>query len=230
MTDMTQPFSDLNQILQDGYSFKYELPNYGVQDVTISTHEIGDLILTSGKLLTWDLLMIPDARYFTKKSLEPGRYPVVLAAAHFYPKMDSRIACAVLRVTHETPITWEVAAIYEPDAHRREARFTYGVDSGTGSFMDVDVARIVAPWVWEESRERNKFEEFCSPVVTEMDKHTVGPRRGTDWANIKVSDDTEGNVITFSSGWGDGNYASFWGYDQSGNLASLVTDFDLFGA
>jgi len=47
-------------------------------------------------------------------------------------------------------------------------------------------------------------------------------------ANIKVSERTEANVITFSSGWGDGGYASFWGYDALGDLTCLVTDFNLF--
>nr|MCU0910302.1 DUF4241 domain-containing protein [Paracoccaceae bacterium] len=33
------------------------------------------------------------------------------------------------------------------------------------------------------------------------------------------------SMAVFSSGWGDGWYASYWGFDQSGCLCALVTDF-----
>lgn len=34
------------------------------------------------------------------------------------------------------------------------------------------------------------------------------------------------NAILFPSGWGDGVYASYWGYDMA---VCLVTDFELIG-
>lgn len=34
-----------------------------------------------------------------------------------------------------------------------------------------------------------------------------------------------GNIIMFTSGWGDGFYASWFGYDAQGHVAALVTDF-----
>jgi len=222
-----QPFTDLSRIFDDGHSFKYDMPNYGVQDVTISITQIGDLILTSGRLLAWDLLMVPDSRYSFKRTLNPGRYPVVLSVANFLPVNDTRIACARLLINEHSPVRWEAALVDEPNPDSG-GRYSYGVDSGTGSFMDVDVARILAPLVWEESRDGDRFEEFCGPVLVQMDEHSFGAHKTAGWANVKVSDDTSANVITFSSGWGDGGYASFWGYDEAGNVASLVTDFALF--
>src|SRR5262245_4379219 len=40
-----KPISNLNAIQQDGYSLQYDWKNYGLQNVTISTHRIGELIL-----------------------------------------------------------------------------------------------------------------------------------------------------------------------------------------
>ena len=66
-----KPFSNLDAIIQDGCSFKCEMPDGygmpGVQDVRISTHQIGKLILTSGKVLAWDLLMGPDEAILSKR-------------------------------------------------------------------------------------------------------------------------------------------------------------------
>src|SRR5947207_72236 len=47
-------FSNLNEILLDGYSFQYDMPRNGNQRVTISTHQIGSLVLTSGRLKAYD--------------------------------------------------------------------------------------------------------------------------------------------------------------------------------
>ena len=225
-----KPSSNLDVLLQDGYSFQHTFPDSGTQSVTISTHDIGELVLTSGRLLACDLLMVPDDRYFIKRGLKPGCYPVVLSVADFRPAGDTRVACALLRVSEKPIVKWEVAAINEPDPERTEERWGYGVDSGTGSFMDIDAAQVIAPLVWEKSGERDKFEEFCDRVLAEMEQHPLGSHGVANWANILVNGSTEANVITFSSGWGDGGYASFWGYDASGEPAALVTDFALFYA
>jgi hypothetical protein len=35
----------------------------------------------------------------------------------------------------------------------------------------------------------------------------------------------EANIAMFESGWGDGFYASYFGFDEEGRVAALVTDF-----
>ena len=35
------------------------------------------------------------------------------------------------------------------------------------------------------------------------------------------------NIAIFSSGWGDGFYASYIGYDADGNICRFVTDFNI---
>lgn len=37
--------------------------------------------------------------------------------------------------------------------------------------------------------------------------------------------DGKASIAMFSSGWGDESYPSFWGYDENGEVACLVTDF-----
>jgi hypothetical protein len=222
-----QPFTDLNRIFDDSHSFTYDMPNCGVQNVTISTHIIGELVLTSGTLLPWDLLMIPDYRYCLQRTVAPGNYPVVLSVANFNPAADTRVAAAAVKLNNAIPVRWEPALVKEPNPDDSD-RFSYGVDSGTGSFMDTDVARILARLFWEKSGETSAFEQFCDRVISEMDKNSLGKHQTAGWANTIVNQDGGANVITFSSGWGDGAYASFWGFDKSGDVACLATDFALF--
>ena len=224
-----QPHSNLNEILQDGYSLEYE--NYGLQTVTISTHQIGDLILTSGRIVPCDPLIVPDTRYHLKKTVKPGRYPVIVSLADFQPSGEARFACAMLRLSDKPTVKWEIALINGPDPEQTGDRTYYGVDAGTGCFLDYDAAEIIANLVSFEIQwpDKDDFQLFCDRAIAEMEKNSFGKSLlVAGWANMKVSDDTEANIVAFSSGWGDGGYQSFWGYDASGNLTSLVTDFALF--
>jgi hypothetical protein len=60
----------------------------GFKKVTISTHQIGQLILTSGRIIVCDPLIVPDTRYHLKKTIKPGHYPVV-AGVHKEFKLNS---------------------------------------------------------------------------------------------------------------------------------------------
>ena len=253
---------DFSRFLQDGFSFQYDYqdggqpPHTGLQNVTISVCEIGNLIVTSGKLISSDPLSEPDLRYSFTKTISPGHYPVILSVADFQPRNDARIAYAMLRISRETAVKWEVAIVNDqyPQEDKGEV-YGYGVDSGTGCFMDWNAAQalyILAnpdPVAYEAARQANptqawnrplatldlslaaleKFNrEFCDKVIAEMENNALNVNRAANWANVLLNDITEANVIAFSSGWGDGGYSSYWGYDEKGNLAALVTDFVLF--
>lgn len=224
------PTSDLDQILQDGYSLRYEEAGYDPQEASITTHHIGDLVLTTGTIVPCDPLIIPDSRYYLKKTLPPGKYPVIVSVVRFQPSGETRIAAAMLRISDEPAVRWEVAQINEPDEEATEDRLYYGVDAGTGCFLDLEAADLIANLVSLEIRypQKDEFELFCDRVNADMDKNAFGGRITAGWTNMKVNDDSEANMIAFASGWGDGGYSSFWGYDASGNLTSLVTDFELF--
>jgi len=219
-----QPFSNLNAILQAGYSLEYDWQYLGPQTVMISTHQIGELILTSGRIIAWDPLMGSDSRYYFKSSIKPGRYPVIISVADFQPADDMRIACAMLRISNEATIKWEVATVNDPNPYQKKELISYGVDAGTGCFMDWDAAQAFE----NQPRSEDDFEDFCDEIIAAMERNSFGKHGTAGWANFQVNDATEANIIAFSSGWGDGGYASFWGYGASGNLTSLVTDFALF--
>lgn len=243
--------TDFEKAFQESYSFKYEMPEEGLQTVEFSVNFIGELILTSGQLIACDPLLQPDTRRVFSRTLPQGKYPILLSLAGFKPRKERRIACAMLQVTQQKPVKWELATV---DNRAKEYQ-GYGVDSGTGGFMDLDAAYaleklsepdpVSCSAALEENNDKawklvmaglKKFEqEYCDRVIAEMKKNQKAAannlypydRKG-DWANITINDKTDANVIAFSSGWGDGGYASYWGYDSADNIACIVTDFGLF--
>jgi hypothetical protein len=244
--------TDFAKAFCDGYTFYQDYPYFGVSEVTFSTYEISELNLTSGCIVACDpSLEIAFHCAFTK-SVEPGRYRVFLSVA--YPEVSgySSIACVMLRFREAEATQWELAQISVPGSS--EYGEVYGVDSGTGCFMDLDAAEILYELKTFTPQERADIEstlliqdarrskavrlaydrafdrinqEFGECFYAEMENNATRPP-GKDWACIQVSDRTQANIVAFSSGWGDGAYASHWGYDVAGNLVSLVTDFALF--
>ncbi len=68
--------------------------------------------------------------------------------------------------------------------------------------------------------------DLADQLLAALNYHPILYVRGV---NFCVDEATGANIIAFSSGWGDGCYASYWGYDADGKIACLITDFGVFG-
>jgi tetratricopeptide (TPR) repeat protein len=245
--------TDFTKAFRDGYTFYRDFPHFGISEVTFSTYELGELNLTSGHIVTCDPSIEEAYRCPFIQCVEPGQYPVFLSVAYEEISGYANIACAMIRFREEAAIRWELAQIHVPGSSGSGE--VYGVDSGKGCFMDVDAAEVLfelrsysfqekadinTAWLTGDTRQTNEAigvaidrswnrfqQEFDDRLNAEMDSNEIRPP-GQLWANIQVSNSTQANIVAFSSGYGDGAYVSYWGYDAAGNLVSLVTDFALF--
>jgi len=175
----------------------------------------GELILPSGKLVACDPLVEPDFPPL-HLTIAPGTYPVVLAIAHFPTNKDQRVAFASLRLNPNRPVKWKMLAIGEESLSNLKAGeiFGYGVDSGTGCFMDQQVTEALG-------KAADSSGEIYDQIASGIDA-TYVPTWG--WVNFPFA---PGNLIAFSSGWGDGFYASYVGYDERDQACAVVTDFKI---
>jgi hypothetical protein len=53
------------------------------------------------------------------------------------------------------------------------------------------------------------------------------PNLSWSWANFLVDEESQANVIAFSSGWGDVLYPTYFGYDVEDCIVKVITDFRL---
>lgn len=195
--------------------------------VTVEAREIGRLRLRSGRLLACDPFSCERARPFAAR-VPRGEFPLQLAMARL--GRQERVALARLSFLPEPVVRWEPARFQggeeeEDGEEGREANGEaagergapgvpgYGVDSGTGAFMDA------AAWREYQRRMAREPRAFRERLHAELDRNDA-PHRA--WAVLDLG---PGGVALFSSGEGDGGYASYWGYDRHGRLAALLTDF-----
>lgn len=178
---------------------------------------IGNVILSTGRIVACDPLVFPEAEPFTV-IVGAGAYPVSLALAQV-SDTDQRVAFAKLQFAEETAATWQMALTpgQDPTKLRPNEIFGYAVDAGTGCFMDREASRLL-----EARMSENR--EYYQAIVDAMEKTYVNT---WSWADVRPSEHRDENCVVFSSGWGDGVYPSYFGYSDGGELVCLVTDFDV---
>lgn len=188
-----------------------------VEKVPFRAVNAGSVNLPSGRISAADpFIALSDAKPFAQP-VPKGTFPVRLAVADF-PSGGLRIAFARVDFSDEPIARWSLAV---PEGQniatlKDDEIFGYGVDAGTGSFFDPlaskEAARLLDdnPDAWEDWQTEG---EANGPK-------TIGPYMFL--LDLKLG---ESNAIMFSSGWGDGFYASWFGYDANGNVAALITDF-----
>jgi hypothetical protein len=188
-----------------------------VEKVPFKVVEVGILKLPSGQICAADpFIALSDAKPFTQP-VPAGDFPVRLAVGEF-PSGGSRVTFA--RVDFKTaPIArWSMAVLDGQDVTtlKRGHIFGYGVDAGTGSFFDPVAGKAAAELL---KADEDAWEAWQTEGEANGPK-MIGPY--SFLLNLKLGD---ANAIMFHSGWGDGFYASWFGYDAKGNVAALVTDF-----
>ncbi|HEU5135075.1 MAG TPA: DUF4241 domain-containing protein [Steroidobacteraceae bacterium] len=197
------------------------LPHRG-RLVPMKVVRVGNLVVTTQVILAMDLLVSPHLDPFTQQ-VPNGRHPVSLAIADL--DGDERIAFARIQFSSLAAVSWKMALTdpdTDPDALGPGQFVGYGVDACTGCFMDMAAATLMGQRYQEEGPYFS-----IGDVIEEEAEKTYQPTRS--WADIRPIDRSEGNIICFTTGYGDGTYPSFFGFDADGEVCQLVTDFLIFG-
>ncbi len=186
---------------------------------TLRHQHAGDLVATSGAVVACDPKMIEeDTIWPFVTRVAPGQYPVTLSIADFADG-DQRVAYATLHINERHPVRWAVARFPQEAAvgMPEEEIPAYGVDTGTGCFMDADAAQVWAHRI-------NTIANYDMTITDEMDRNGTAT---CGWATHSLEPDTRANLVVFSAGAGDGAYASYVGYDANDAIVCFVTDFAL---
>ena len=211
------------------------------QNITLKKIDMGELYLESGEIVAADPFVLFEIDSF-KVTVPRGSYNVSIFIAEMAPislpeppepkglkkffnkkkektvpvdaAPDKRVALACLKFSDKKAISWEMAMTGKEkfsDNMKDDSFFGYGVDSGTGGFMD----KIIADKL-------SSYDDLYSEVSDEMDKtyeHTYS------YILTNITKCGKNDFAAFSSGWGDGAYPSYFGFDEDGKPCVLVTDF-----
>lgn len=180
--------------------------------------KLGELNITSGKICACDPLAESQFTGF-EQTVQPGKYPVEL----YLEEDTDLVGMAVLWIDKTKPVSeWRMATIPGESISEKDLEDGYilgfPVESGLAAFMDPAAAEAFL-----KLEDQNKSDEEASESVF------LGPlldENGGDWALAPLPDGH--NIAAFSSGYGEGSYACYWGLDANGNVCALALDLDVF--
>ncbi|MCY1141741.1 DUF4241 domain-containing protein [Actinoplanes sp. Pm04-4] len=174
----------------------------GDRRMRIATRPAGKLNLPSGHLVAADPSSLDYGEEPFLTTVPPGTYPVTVSLATFTDDpAHTRVAAVRLDVSDRHPVRWELALRDGQDL----------LDLGYGEFFGFGVDAGMACFVDEDNRER----------LTE------------EWQSLELRDPryfllSGGDMIAWSSGWGDGAYPTWIGRDHSGRVTTFIADMLLF--
>ena len=187
---------------------RVDSPNSSLYGVTI-----GKIKIASGHIIACDPLHTDEYGIPFTQVFPTGEFPVQLSIA----KLDSKemIAFARINFSEEPVEKWGVALLpgQKPHPVGDEEIHGYGVDGGVGIFIDEEANKAL---------DKNAVADFNGEVFKEMDKHYHNTWRYT------MYDFGKNNLASFTTGLGDGSYATYIGFDTNGKPCRLLTDFRLF--
>ncbi len=174
---------------------------------------IGKIKVVSGHLIVCDPLHIDKYGIPFTQLFPTGEFPVQLSIA----KLENEELTAFARIKFsDEPVTrWEFALQkdQQPLPVGGEEMHTYGIDGGVVIFVDEAAAKVLDP---------KTVENFESILFKEMEKNYREV-----WKYVMYNIEPH-NLACFSTGLGDGRYATYIGFDATGKPCRLLTDFNLF--
>lgn len=232
--DMDKNWLEIYEKNKKKFRCKIDLESYfnekKIGEMEVDTLDIGEVNFPTGEILACDpLVELEDAKTYIQK-VPVGKYPVKIAVVPSKEYGD-RYACIKVEFSKNKPVVYELAVTgneEEMDEANEDEFYGFGVDAGMGCVVDKKTQEeYIKYWekLVEEEEADNPYDDIFEELLEESFKNFPKYQRdGGDWANFIIPN-TDLNIPVFASGWGDGYYPSYFGYDEKGELCGFYIHF-----
>ncbi|WP_293938203.1 DUF4241 domain-containing protein [Sphingobacterium sp. UBA5996] len=193
------------QIFEGSFFADTKVLQFGTE-ITFDKIAVGNLKVSSGQIIATDPVTLGDAIAFSE-NFSLGEFPVELAMANINANKDRRVAFSRVKFSDEPIRKWEFALLPKqtPIPLKSKEIYGYGVDAGLGLFVDQAAKNSLD----------TLLDENWNNMFSEKFEH---------YLNYSFQNQ---NAAFFSTGFGDGFYATYIGRDSSGKICQLLTDFNI---
>lgn len=181
--------------------------------MNIEKIEAGKLKLVTGRVIATDPILLYDDECYSEH-VKPGIYTVNIYVGKAEKRKKQTVA-AEIKINDNEPVKWEMALLAGESAKAfgHDEFMGYEVENGLGCFMDEKVMEMLDVMSEEELK---NYEDKVKDIVRNSD---------CSCADI-IMDEKDGiNIIVFASGWNEGTFPTYCGFDKDNKLSRFVTDF-----
>lgn len=193
-----------------------------VENPLLETYEVGEIHLSSGKIVASDPLISPDHTAFTQE-FPKGSFQVLV---HKERESNCIAYAEIVFDKNQIAENWVLAICdHQNTKDLKEGEiFGYPVESGMGSFMDKDAQTSLNNL--EQELFHKKGADFLGIYEEFFHAHFFDEKGAIDqFAILKPYDDKKDNIIAFETGYGEGFYASYIGYSKDNQPVKLISEF-----
>ncbi len=175
---------------------------------------IGSIKLKTGKLIATDPILLYDDQAFDI-NIKPGDYPVSAYVADF-ENGEKLTALSKIEFSKEAPTKWTMALYDGENSNnlKNDEFLGFDVENGIAAYMDESIMEEL-DLLFEEDLE--EYENLVRSVVKFS-------KKSFSFKDIPYGKNSC-NILTFTAGWKEGTFPSYFGYDKNNKLCCLVTDF-----
>ena len=192
-----------------------------IETPLIETFDAGKIVLPTGKIVACDPLLTNDMKPFSLE-FPKGEFPVLV-----HKERDSNcIAYVEIIFGEEKVVHWEMATTSDQNISdlKGEEIFGYPVESGMGGFMDLETQDCLNHL--ETRLFHRKGAEFMGIYEEFFHEHFFDDNGAIDqYCFVKPDEEKPGNIFAFETGYGEGFYASYIGYNKENKPQKLITEF-----
>ena len=197
-----------------------------IENPLIESFEAGKINLPTGKIVACDPVLTNDMKAF-KINFPQGEFPVLV-----HKERESNCVAYVEIVFSEVKIVdWKLATTDDQNADelKGEEIFGYPVESGMGCFMDFETQDDLNNL--ETTLFQRKGDDFMGIYEEFFHQHFFDDNGAIDqFAMMKPSDEKDGTIFAFETGYGEGFYASYIGFGNENQPIKLITEFIEIGS
>ena len=201
-----------------------------IQGKKIFILDMGEIEFPTGDILVRDPLVWlnrDEKAYLT--SVPRGKYRIETLVVKL-EEDHYRYALSRVRFTENVPnIYYEALKGDENlDDVDGDSIFGFNVDAGLATIVDVATRNAYCDFKdkwYTENPNKNIYDDFFAEVFAKnAEENPVYQREGGDWINFKIPN-SELSIPMIQSGFGDGRYPVYFGYDKNGKLCDLVVEY-----
>lgn len=192
---------------------------------------VGTVDVPSGKVIAADPISYLSGDHVIapvlKRGIPKGSYPAEVSICR-HPLIGIRMCTARLKIKDTNAVRYELAESEEESAaFKAKDGIMHGfpVDAGMMCFVDVNAAKNYREFIekWHKDNPgKNHYDDYLAAFFAESYKKFPQYQRSDGDFIEWTHPDSGERMVQIASGFGDGFYRSFWGFDESGEVCELI--------
>lgn len=191
-----------------------------VENPLIESFDAGKINIPSGQMIACDPLLTNDMQPF-ETIFPKGEFPVFV-----HKERNSNCIAYVEIAFSDSEITdWKMATTKGQNLNelKGEEIFGYPVESGMGCLMDAETQEHLN--ALEQLLFERKGDDFMGIYEEFFHEHFFDENGAIDqFALLSPNPEKPGNILAFATGYGEGFYASYIGFNKEKQPVKIITE------